>query len=60
VEEIVSKAALEMFEMMFEDVDLSAELAMLRVSGEGSKKASAERKGFVPTQTPKSKRRKRR
>lgn len=60
VEEIVSKAALEMFEMMFEDVDLSAELATLRVSGEGSKKASAERKGFAPTQTPKSKRRKRR
>lgn len=54
VEEIVSKAALEMFEIMFDDVDLSAELATLKISGEGAKKASSEKKGFIPTDSKKS------
>lgn len=60
VEEIVSKAALEMFEMMFDDVDLSAELATLKVSGEGSKKANSEQKGFAITSSNKSTKSKRR
>jgi hypothetical protein len=40
VESIVAKAAAEMFEVMFDGVDLSGELATLKVSGEGAKKAS--------------------
>lgn len=54
VEEIVSKAALEMFEIMFDDVDLSAELATLKISGEGAKKASSEKKEFIPADSKKS------
>jgi hypothetical protein len=40
VETIVAKAAEEMFELMFDGVDLSDELANLKISGEGAKKAS--------------------
>lgn len=39
VESIVAKAAAEIFEIMFDGVDLSDELANLKVSGEGEKKA---------------------
>lgn len=46
IEEIVSNAAAEIFEIMFEDIDLSGELAAIKFSGEGSKKALSEKKGF--------------
>lgn len=55
VEEIIAKAASEMFEIMFDGVDLSGEMAALKVSGEGAKKASSERKGFATTSGAKTK-----
>jgi hypothetical protein len=39
LEDLMSKAALEIFEIMFDNVDLSGELATLKVSGAGTKKA---------------------
>jgi hypothetical protein len=60
VQSIITQAAVEMFELMFDGVDLSGELAALRVSGEGSKKASSEgSRGFIPTKSqPKSSKKK--
>jgi hypothetical protein len=60
VQSIITQAAVEMFELMFDGVDLSGELAALRVSGEGSKKASSEKsRGFIPTKSqPKSSKKK--
>jgi hypothetical protein len=47
VQDIISQAAVEMFELMFDNVDLSGELASLKVSGEGAKKAKQAPKQYT-------------
>jgi hypothetical protein len=53
MENMLADAAIEIFNVMFDEVDLSAELATLRVPGEGKKLASEEAgQGFASSQNP--------
>lgn len=60
LENIITNAAVEIFEMMFDDVDLSSEMASLKFTGAGSQLAKDSGAGFaVPERSrPKSSRKK--
>lgn len=56
IEEMLANAAQEIFELTFDDLDLSSDIALLKISGQGFK--SSQKMSNKPPTTTKSKRKK--